>query len=294
MKKIFCEELRIIGRGVGQVFFQNNALSGLLILAGIACNAWSPALMALAGNIAGVLTARLSEYPDREIRDGLYGFNGTLVGIAAGVFLRPGTLPLTIMLITAALSTPVARLFVRAGRLPGFTAPFILCVWTMLAVCHWFAPSLLLTVPTAEAETSALVGRAFCLHLGQVMFQDKTCLCGLLFLAGIAVNSRTNALYAVWGATLPLATIWLCEADYAAFNAGMLGYNGVLAAIATGDRTRCGFGLATLAVVLATALQLAGGALGLTTLTAPFVLAVWTVLGIRHISYGQVPERLSK
>ena len=32
------EVLLIIGRGIGQVMFQNNAFSGLLMLIGIACN----------------------------------------------------------------------------------------------------------------------------------------------------------------------------------------------------------------------------------------------------------------
>ena len=51
------EGLFIIARGIGQVMFQNNALSGLLMLAGIACNSWILALLALAGNIVSTLTA---------------------------------------------------------------------------------------------------------------------------------------------------------------------------------------------------------------------------------------------
>ncbi len=82
------ESLFIIGRGIGQVMFQNNAFSGLLMLIGIACNSWVLAILALAGNIAGLLTAILAKYPQKDIRDGLYGFNGTLVGIAVGVFLE--------------------------------------------------------------------------------------------------------------------------------------------------------------------------------------------------------------
>ena len=82
--------ISVILRGVGQVFFQNNALSGLLMLAGIAIGDWRAALLALAGNVAGNLTAVAGRYLPKEIGDGLYGFNGTLVGIAAGVFFRPG------------------------------------------------------------------------------------------------------------------------------------------------------------------------------------------------------------
>ena len=81
------EGLFIIGRGVGQVMFQNNAVSGLLMLVGIACNSWLLALFALLGNFVGTLTAFFSGYSKEDIEDGLYGFNGTLVGIAVGIFM---------------------------------------------------------------------------------------------------------------------------------------------------------------------------------------------------------------
>ena len=83
-----CENVLILGRGIGQVMFQNNALSGLLMLIGIACNSWQLAILAIAGTIVSTLTASLLKYNKRDIRDGLYGFNGTLVGIAIGVLWR--------------------------------------------------------------------------------------------------------------------------------------------------------------------------------------------------------------
>ena len=43
--------LLILGRGIGQVMFQNNALSGLLMLVGILLNSWQMALLAIAGNV---------------------------------------------------------------------------------------------------------------------------------------------------------------------------------------------------------------------------------------------------
>lgn len=55
------EGFLIVGRGLGQVMFQNNAVSGLLMLVGIACNSWLLALLALLGNFVG--TGRHS-FPD--------------------------------------------------------------------------------------------------------------------------------------------------------------------------------------------------------------------------------------
>ena len=71
--------LLILGRGVGQVMFQNNALSGALMLVGILLNSWQMALLAVAGNIVGTLAAYLSGYSREDIENGLYGFNGPRV-----------------------------------------------------------------------------------------------------------------------------------------------------------------------------------------------------------------------
>lgn len=49
--------LLILGRGIGQVMFQNNALSGLLMLIGIFLNSWQMGMLAVCGNIISTLTA---------------------------------------------------------------------------------------------------------------------------------------------------------------------------------------------------------------------------------------------
>ena len=49
--------LLIIGRGIGQVMFQNNALSGLFMLIGIFLNSWQMGLLALLGNVISNMAA---------------------------------------------------------------------------------------------------------------------------------------------------------------------------------------------------------------------------------------------
>ena len=49
--------LLVLGRGIGQVMFQNNALSGLLMLIGIFLNSWEMGMLAVSGNIISTLTA---------------------------------------------------------------------------------------------------------------------------------------------------------------------------------------------------------------------------------------------
>lgn len=260
--------------------FQNNALSGLLMLAGIAISDWQAALLAFAGNITGNLTAAACRYPSEEIGNGLYGFNGTLVGIAVGVFFRTGWESVVLLVAGSALSTWIARLFLLA-RKPGYTAPFIIATWVLLCAIALLAPSLRLETAATETSLSPRWFKAFTLHFGQVMFQGTAIVTGVFFMAGIAVNDRLAFLYALWGAALPLA-VALFLPDFGAFDAGLYGYNGVLCAIALAGYTGRDFFWATCAVLLSVALQWAGMYAGATTLTAPFVMAVWGVLLLSH------------
>ena len=236
------EGLFIIARGIGQVMFQNNALSGLLMLAGIACNSWILALLALAGNIVSTLTACLCKYSREDIRNGLYGFNGTLVGIAIGVFMEINISSMFLLLFGSALSTGITRLFNRQRTVPGFTAPFIITVWILLLGNLYLFPTLLLPATPHVSEAVAHLPKAFCLNIGQVMFQG-----GNIF-------------------------------------AGLLGYNGVLCSIALGNRTFKSMVWATLSILLSTGIQITGMYAGITTLTAPFVVAVWIMLCLQHLS----------
>ncbi len=267
--------LLVVGRGIGQVMFQGNALSGLLMLIGIACSSWTLALLALAGNIASTLAAYFLGYSREDIREGLYGFNGTLVGIAIGVFMRINIWSISLLLMGSALSSGIARQFNRQNKLPGYTAPFILSVWILLILCRYLFPSLMLPPVATPPEHVPNLLYAFSANIGQVMFQGNM-LTGLFLLFAILLNSRLNAAYTIWGALLPLGMILLPATSIADFNMGLLGYNGVLCAIAAGNHLSIRSLIrATLAILLSIGLQIGGMQLGITTLTAPFVLSVW-------------------
>ena len=189
-----------------------------------------------------------------------------------------------LLILASCFSTWVTNLFSRQEKLPGFTAPFIITIWLLLISCHYLCPFLFLSSVSGVIEQSADLFRAFSLNMGQVMLQGNSVLTGLFFLIGIFINSRINAIYAILGAVIPLMMVLWCKDDYSAFNTGMLGYNGVLCCIAIGDRSKTGIVFATLSVFLSIILQVIGMNLDVTTLTAPFVLSVWIVLGIRYIT----------
>lgn len=275
--------LLILGRGIGQVMFQNNALSGLLMLIGIFLNSWQMGILALSGNIISTLTAHFSGYGRDDIKNGLYGFNGTLVGIAVGVFMELSLGSLLLMVVAACISTWIARLLNLQRSLPGFTTPFILSVWMLLGFCSWIMPDILLVSDTVTDATQGInYFQTFSFGIGQVMFQGNIWT-GLLFLVGILVNSRTAAFYTVIGALFPIPLAILLGIDAETLNMGLMGYNGVLCAIALGDRTLKSLVWDSCSVLLSTLLQIIGMNLEITTLTAPFVVSVWIIMGIQKL-----------
>lgn len=263
--------------------FQNNVLSGLLMLIGIFLNSWQMGILALSGNIISTLAAHFSGYGRDDIKNGLYGFNGTLVGIATGVFMELSLGSLLLMAVASCISTWIARLFSFQRSLPGFTAPFILSVWGLLGFCIWIMPDILLVSDAVNDTTQGInYFQTFSFGIGQVMFQGNIWT-GLLFLVGILVNSRTAAFYTVIGAFLPLPLAILLGIDAEALNMGLMGYNGVLCAIALGNRTLKSLVWVSCSVLLSVILQIIGMNLEITTLTAPFVVSVWVIMGIQKL-----------
>ena len=273
--------------GFSQVFLLQSALSGALILAGLFCNSWQLALLALLGCLVSRAVASLWRDTKSEIADGLYGFNGTLVGIAIGVYWEISWLSLLLLLIGAALSTWLARAFRRHAQLPGLTAPFIIAVWALLLVSLLAPQGVGLIDSAAQLEEGQplwrMLGVALGNSVGQVMFQANV-LTGLLFFLAIAWESRRKALYALLGALIP--TLVIPFVPEAVWREGLLGYNAVLCAIywaGTGERRLL---YALLSVVLSVLLELLALYAGLIPLTAPFVLSVWGVAQVQRWGKG--------
>lgn len=109
------------------MFLLQSALSGTLILVGLLCNSWQLALLALLGCLVSQSVASLWRDTEQEIADGLYGFNGTLVGIVLGVYWEISWLSILLLVVGAAL---------YAGLIP-LTAPFVLSVWLILLLKYW-------------------------------------------------------------------------------------------------------------------------------------------------------------
>lgn len=101
-----------------------------------------------------------------------------------------------------------------------------------------------------------------------------------IFLAGIR-EFPNAAVYTILGALLPLLLATLLGVDSEALNMGLMGYNGVLCALALGGKSWMSCIWAACSVLLSVVLQIVGMNWGIITLTAPFVLSVWLTMGIK-------------
>jgi len=268
--------IRTLLRGVGQVMLQNNALTGLLFLAGIFYNSWIFGVGALLGNVISTLFALIFKNSKQDIENGLYGFNGTLVGIAVWFFFGVSVTTTVAIILGAILSTVIMHEMKK--HMPAFTAPFVLATWVMIFGLPFFHLASLAN-STLPAETSLNALSASGMGFGQVMFQGNI-VTGALFLLALIVSSRTAALYALYGSLLGGAFALLLSLPLASINLGLFGYNAVLCGIALGDKKWSTFLFATFAILLSVFLQYGLGQIGLITLTAPFVVATWVTSAI--------------
>lgn len=267
-------------RGVGQVMFQNNWFSGLLFLIGIFYNSWLFGLAAIAGTVISTVSAQILKYSKEDTKNGLYGFNGALTGIAIMVFFEPNLLSIAALISGSVLSTVVMKFLKKI--VPAFTAPFVLVSWILIYSLVYIFKVPLETAPASVVDNSFLLLEASSKSFGQVMFQDNV-VTGFVFLVAILINSKMAALYAVYAAVLGSLFGWLFSTSFSSINEGLMGYNAILCAIAlSGTRTKDILWI-TFAIILSTALNIGLGKICIITLTAPFVLTTWIVLGLKVI-----------
>jgi len=290
-------------RGIGQVMFQDNPVTGAIFLIAIAWGSYAAGVpqVAIAGVVAVIvatLTAQWLRVDEKSLASGLYGYNGVLVGLALATFLDPSTLLWVYVVLGAAVSV-VAMLgtanVVKAWG-SALTFPFVIITWLLLLATYGFSgltgtalPSGSVVAPFQPYEANPLQ----LIDLVQGVFQSisqvflkASGVAALLLLAGLAVNSLAAAGFALAGAILAVATAHLLGAESALITGGLLGFSPVLTAIALGTvfyrpswRVAIYTAVGTIFTVIAqSALNVALTPFAIPALTAPFVLVTWLFL----------------
>lgn len=278
--------IQTIFRGIGQVMFQNNIYSGILFLAGIFYNSLLLGLAAILGTIVSTTFAQILKYPNEDIQDGLYGFNGALTGIAILLFFEVNLFTVLALIVGSAFSTFMMNLLKKT--VPPFTAPFVIATWVVIySLLFVFKFSLISSSVSTRNAIDIL--SASTNSFGQVMLQGNV-ITGLFFLLGILVNSRLMAIYAVYAAVLGSLTGWLFSEPISSINSGLMGYNAILCAIALTGKRWQDFLWITMAIILSTLLNIELARTGIITLTAPFVLVTWVIWALKQ--KAQLKRRL--
>ncbi|HXD40516.1 MAG TPA: urea transporter [Ramlibacter sp.] len=133
-------------RGIGQIFFQDDPLAGLIVLFGLLLNSSRAALLAAAGALTGSLTALLVGMADSAVFHGYYGFNSALSALAVATLIgKPGwRTPAAALLcaVVAAIATAAMIPLLRPAGLPALSAPFCAASWVFLLAMQERRPSL--------------------------------------------------------------------------------------------------------------------------------------------------------
>jgi urea transporter len=291
-------------RGIGQVMFQDNPLTGALFLAAVAWGSYAAGIpqVAIAGVVALVvatLTAQWLNADQASLAAGLYGYNAFLVGLGLATFLAPGALLWVYVVLGGAVSV-VAMLgtanVIKPWGVSALTFPFVLTTWILLLATYGFSGLTGTALPSANVVTAYQAYQASplnivdliqgVLHSISQVFLKGNGLSALLLLAGLAVSSRAAAAFAFGGAALAVTTAHLFGAESELITGGLLGFSPVLTAIALGTvfyrpspRVAVYAAVGTAFTVVAqAALNVALTPIAIPALTAPFVLASWIFL----------------
>ena len=291
-------------RGIGQVMFQDNPLSGLLFFIAIAWGSWAGgvpqvAIGGLVALVAGTLTAQWLRVDESELNAGLFGFNAYLVGLALPTFMTPSLLLWFYVVFGGAVSVVIMLALVKVFKtwsVSVLTAPFVLITWLLLLGTNAFSglqgsalPPAGVIVPIDPSASNPLqlvdFLQGLLTSISQVFLKGHGP-AALLLLAGLAVSSIPAAVFAVVGAAIGLIVAHALGAESQLITAGLLGFNPVLTAIALGAvfyrpsvRVVIYALFATvLSVIVQGAMIAAMTPFGIPTLTAAFVLVTWLFL----------------
>ena len=288
-------------KGISQVIFIDNVVSGVIILIAIAISSWYLGLIALLSSIIGTLIGKIGGANEDSVNSGLYGYNSVLTGIALTLFLT-GSTKWIIALVGAAITAIFAAAmvhFMKNAAIPILTFPFILLTWFTLLVSYRLEAFQLshALVPQSLAQWQLdIEGKinwteGIFSGIGQIFFLDNILSGILLFIAVFWAGWRWG-LYAILGNAVALLMAYGLGGEHSLILIGLYGYNAILACLAVAivfnqNQHRfaplSGIIAACLTVPLTASMSTWLLPYGLPALTMPFVLSTWLFLGARKI-----------
>jgi urea transporter len=115
-------------RGIGQITFQDNWLSGLILLVGLFVQSYKVVMWALVGSCLGLITARMFYLPDELMYQGLYGYNASLTAIALASIYSKQIWPVFLGVFISIILTYACHYL----AITVLTMPFVLASWLVI------------------------------------------------------------------------------------------------------------------------------------------------------------------
>ncbi|MEB3338158.1 MAG: urea transporter [Leptolyngbyaceae bacterium] len=241
----FLDFLNYNLRGIGQVIFVNNPISGLLILIALFIQSPWVGVMSVVGVMASTLTAILLKLDRTSLRNGIFGYNGILVGAAIATFGSSGNgnwNPLWV--VATALFSALTTVFINTAgvwfasklKFPPLTLPFIVGTLLFLALATWIPqPVFKLEIASPALPPAPLdwlrLAAALPIGFGQVFLMDQF-LPGVLVLLAVGLCTPMGAAIGLLGGLLGILAGFVFGASTPAIYAGLWSYNAVLTAMA--------------------------------------------------------------
>ncbi len=296
-------------RGTSQVFFMENALTGIIFFvamayASYASGVWATTIGAAIGVLVATLTAKILDCDEPSVDSGLYGFNGVLVGAALPTFIAVSPQLWVAVVVGAAVSTVVTAAFsatlTSKWGIPGSTGPFVLTGWLMVAAAYSLG-GLKVTGDTPKLASDYVQGltsipepqelvEIFFRNIGQVYLLAPA-ISGAIILVGIFIASVPAGIAAVAGSLIAMVVAIGMGAAPSPVSQGLYGFSPVLTAMAVGviflkpsARVVSYAALATIMTVFVQgALDVLVAPGGIPSFTAPYVLTMYLFIAPKKL-----------
>lgn len=263
-------------------------------------------LATLLGTMASLAMASLINANRDHIEQGLYGYNGALIGLTCATFFEPNW-ALGFIIIAGASCTSIMMHHWR-WKIPPFTFPFLTTVAIIFCISLWFdlplrnrvlADDAVLNVSVFQTQAIFQIQDTFPIDVisqyllpalngvGQILFQQGL-LFSLLTLVGLYLYSVKVGTWAIFGASIGLLfnlLVGLLETNPAALSLsgyaaaqGLYGFNAALIAITLCQIKPYSAVMIVFAAILASTITWLSFLLDVTLLTLPFVLTAWVMI----------------
>jgi urea transporter len=263
-------------RGFSQCAFQANEISALFFIAGATVFNWRMGASYVVSVVIATVAARLLGGSPALLGLGLYGFNSGLMGLALANFFVPDAALWAWVPVMAVIVAGATVVMSRWLRIPFLAAPFIGVFWILwpLADAMGLQKIDLGAFPDAPVAPVAAILAA----LGSTLFASAAP-SGVLFLGGVLVSNWRHAVVALIGAMLAASLAAHVGAQGTAINSGFIGFNAVLASMATYILIAADLRLAALAALFATWIfSYLGRNIPAPALASGFVATVWLIM----------------